>query len=213
MPPIPTAVVTTAGKTIYTRADIEKGRQVWQSIGGQQLGSIWGHGSYVAPDWRPTGCIAKQSAWLDIGRARTRRSAVCAACARGASRFARRACRPRMRENTYDAATGNDHGVRRTAPLAMAKVAAHYDSLFGNDPATADLREGYAMRNDTVPDAEHRRALTAFFWWTAWAGASTRCATGGKRQSPIRTTGRASRSSATRRRRRCGCGRCSACCS
>ena len=24
---------------------------MWQSIGGQQLGSIWGHGSYVAPDW------------------------------------------------------------------------------------------------------------------------------------------------------------------
>ena len=35
-----------------TRAPTSRrGRQVWQSIGGQQLGSIWGHGSYVAPDW------------------------------------------------------------------------------------------------------------------------------------------------------------------
>lgn len=51
MPPIPSAVVTENGETIYTRADIQKGRQVWQSIGGHQLGSIWGHGSYVAPDW------------------------------------------------------------------------------------------------------------------------------------------------------------------
>src|SRR5262245_39915777 len=51
MPPIPAKVVSDRGEVIYTRADIETGRQVWQSIGGHQLGSIWGHGSYVAPDW------------------------------------------------------------------------------------------------------------------------------------------------------------------
>src|SRR5688572_6780812 len=51
MPPIPAQVVSERGEVLYTRADIEKGRQVWQSIGGHQLGSIWGHGSYVAPDW------------------------------------------------------------------------------------------------------------------------------------------------------------------
>ena len=50
-PPMPERVVTESGRVVYTRADIEQGRQVWQSIGGQQLGSIWGHGSYVAPDW------------------------------------------------------------------------------------------------------------------------------------------------------------------
>ena len=30
------------------------------------------------------------------------------------------------------------------------------------------------MRNDTVPDAEHRRALAAFFFWTAWAAVTER---------------------------------------
>ena len=25
------------------------------------------------------------------------------------------------------------------------------------------------MRNDTVPDPEHRRQLAAFYWWAAWA--------------------------------------------
>ena len=24
---------------------------VWQSLGGQQIGSVWGHGAYLAPDW------------------------------------------------------------------------------------------------------------------------------------------------------------------
>src|SRR5688572_31750265 len=51
MPPMPEQVVTTSGEVVFTREDIQTGRQVWQSIGGQQLGSIWGHGGYVAPDW------------------------------------------------------------------------------------------------------------------------------------------------------------------
>src|SRR5690606_32814052 len=53
-------------------------------------------------------------------------------------------------------------------------VSAHYESLFGNDPETAALREAYAMKNNTVPDAEHRRVLSAFFWWTAWATVTER---------------------------------------
>lgn len=27
------------------------GAECWQSMGGMEVGSIWGHGSYVAPDW------------------------------------------------------------------------------------------------------------------------------------------------------------------
>jgi nitric oxide reductase subunit B len=63
-------------------------------------------------------------------------------------------------------------------------VAAHYESLFGNDPATAELREAYAMKEGTVPDAAHRRALSAFFWWTAWAAGTERPAAAGKTLAP-----------------------------
>ena len=49
-PPLPTAVLTGNGQTLYTKADMELGRQVWQSIGGQPLGSIWGHRALLAPD-------------------------------------------------------------------------------------------------------------------------------------------------------------------
>jgi len=50
-PPLPTAVVDSTGATVFTGAQIQEGQNVWQSIGGQQVGSIWGHGAYVAPDW------------------------------------------------------------------------------------------------------------------------------------------------------------------
>src|SRR3546814_10689815 len=71
-----------------------------------------------------------------------------------------------MRTNTYDPATATIT-LSRDRVVALSNVSAHYQSLFGNDPTTAELREAYAMKEGTVPDAEHRRALTAVFWWTA----------------------------------------------
>jgi nitric oxide reductase subunit B len=50
-PPIPDRVVTTDGRTIFGPGEVAAGQDVWRSFGGMELGSIWGHGSYVAPDW------------------------------------------------------------------------------------------------------------------------------------------------------------------
>src|SRR6185369_143139 len=50
-PPIPDRVVTTDGRVLVAEGEVQDGQNVWQSLGGQQIGSIWGHGGYVAPDW------------------------------------------------------------------------------------------------------------------------------------------------------------------
>ena len=50
-PPISENVATTTGEILFTGNDVETGQNVWQSIGGMEQGSIWGHGSYLAPDW------------------------------------------------------------------------------------------------------------------------------------------------------------------
>ena len=65
-PPLPGRVVTESGHAVYTRGDMERGRQVWQSIGGQQLGSIWGHGALVAPDWSADWLHREALAMLDL---------------------------------------------------------------------------------------------------------------------------------------------------
>src|SRR4051812_9803481 len=49
MPPIPARVVDTSGAVVVADGDIGRGQNVWQALGGMELGSIWGHGSYVAP--------------------------------------------------------------------------------------------------------------------------------------------------------------------
>src|SRR5690606_21041048 len=78
-----------------------------------------------------------------------------------------------LRPNTWDADSGTTTlDAQRAA--AMAKVSAHSESLASNDPATAELREAYDMRNDAVPDAGHRRQLAAFYWWAAWASVTER---------------------------------------
>ncbi|KRE89068.1 nitric oxide reductase large subunit [Frateuria sp. Soil773] len=171
-PPLPSAVVTSDGHTLYTHADMERGREVWQSIGGQQLGSIWGHGALVAPDWSADWLHREATAMLEL---LARDEGAASFDALDAERKAALEARilPELRRNTYDAA----RDVIVVSPLraqAMAAVAAHYESLFGNDPATAGLRKSYAMRDNTIAEMERRRTVTAFFWWTAWAAAAER---------------------------------------
>ncbi len=72
-PPLPDRVVAEDGALIYTARDIQRGRQVWQSIGGMQLGSIWGHGGYVAPDWSADWLHREALAVLDLWAQRERR--------------------------------------------------------------------------------------------------------------------------------------------
>lgn len=172
MPPVPSAVVTENGRTIYTRADIQKGRQVWQSIGGQQLGSIWGHGGYVAPDWTADWLHREAVAWLDIDAQRETSQRYSQLREDTQAAFAAR-LQPRIRKNTYDAST-DTVTIPEDRALAIAQVAAHYESLFSNDPQTLELRKAYAMKDNTVLSAENRAAMTAFFWWSAWSAVTER---------------------------------------
>src|SRR5689334_24706650 len=65
-PPIPSRVVTTDGTVLMTHNSILTGQEVWQSTGGQQLGSIWGHGAYQAPDWSADWLHRESTALLDV---------------------------------------------------------------------------------------------------------------------------------------------------
>src|SRR5512145_367760 len=66
-PPIPERItIEGTDRTIATKDDILLGQQVWQSIGGQQVGSIWGHGAYQAPDWSADWLHREALALLDV---------------------------------------------------------------------------------------------------------------------------------------------------
>ena len=171
-PPLPERVVSESGQVLYTRAEIEQGRQVWQSFGGQQLGSIWGHGALVAPDWSADWLHREAEAMIEL-TARASTAEPYTQLSPGEQARVKADVQPVMRTNTYDPGTG-DIVVSDQRALAIAQVAAHYESLFSNDPATHELRVGYAMRENTVSNADYRHALTGFFFWTSWAAATER---------------------------------------
>jgi nitric oxide reductase subunit B len=50
-PPLADRVITTDGRIVIDSGEIQAGQNVWQTLGGMEVGSVWGHGSYVAPDW------------------------------------------------------------------------------------------------------------------------------------------------------------------
>lgn len=172
MPPQPTAVKTAAGDTIYTGTDIETGREVWQSVGGQELGSIWGHGSYVAPDWSADWLHREATTLLDI-LAVEQAGVPFAQLDAGQQASLKARLKQSIRTNTYDPKTGVVT-VSAERAEAIRRVAAHYEALFSADPALHELRADYAMREGAIPDPAHRRALTAFFFWTAWSAVTNR---------------------------------------
>ena len=172
MPPVPAAVVTQDGDALYTRDAIERGRQVWQSMGGMQVGSVWGHGSYLAPDWSADWLRRESLALLAIWSQRDFQVDYDTLEPEYQAQLQVRLKRE-MRGNTYDATDGLIT-VSAERAQAIRETAAHYEALFGADPALESLREQYAIANDAVPSAEHRRLLPAFFFWSAWAAATDR---------------------------------------
>jgi len=128
-PPIPRQVLTTDGRLLFTGVDIQDGQNVWQSIGGQEIGTVWGHGAYMAPDWSADylhrESIYMLNAWARETGARDFKSL---SLEQGAALQAR--LQEVMRHNTYDPATG----VIQVPPVraaAFRELSAYYGDVFG----------------------------------------------------------------------------------
>src|SRR5215831_9062598 len=50
-PPIPRKVIDRSGATVFTRADIVSGQEVFLKYALMENGTIWGHGAYLGPDF------------------------------------------------------------------------------------------------------------------------------------------------------------------
>lgn len=170
-PPIPQAVVTTAGDVLFTGEQIQRGQQAWLAAGGQQLGTVWGHGSYVAPDWSADWLHREATALQAIHTQQQFGSAASLTAAQQAAVDV--TVKEEMRRNTYDAAC-DSITVSKERARAIHGVAQHFEALFGTDPSLATLRDRYAMATGALPDQADREALAAFFFWTSWAAATDR---------------------------------------
>lgn len=172
VPPIPLEVRTESGRILMTRSDILNGQQAWQSVGGQQVGSIWGHGAYQAPDWSAD-WLHREALALRDRLSLKYQGAAYLLLAEDHKAVIDRRVKSEMRQNTYDTASGI-LTVSSERAEAIKLTAAHYTALFGKDPAMSDLRESYALHENALPELKRRRDLTSFFFWTAWAAVTER---------------------------------------
>lgn len=171
-PPIPERVVTESGRTLMTRDSILDGQTAWQSVGGMQLGSIWGHGAYQAPDWTADWLHRELVAWLDLAAEATYREPY-AELNSMEQNILRHSLEEAYRSNRYDPADGTLTVSDRRA-AAIEATADYYSRLFSDAPALQGTRESYAMKENTLPDPDRRARLGEFFFWTAWAAATER---------------------------------------
>ncbi|HTM02082.1 MAG TPA: nitric-oxide reductase large subunit [Vicinamibacterales bacterium] len=161
-PPIPERVVTSAGQQLIGPGEISDGQNVWQSMGGMEVGSIWGHGSYVAPDWTADWLHREATFILDTWSGGRGAYATLAAD-RQAELQSR--LQQLLRTNTYRDGTITVDAVRAEA---FAANLVHYADVFSNG------RDEYAIPAGTLTDREKLRKLAAFFFWTSWAASTSR---------------------------------------
>lgn len=164
-PPIPD-VYTTDGQLLFTGSSITDGQGVWQSIGGQEIGTVWGHGAYVAPDWSADWLHRESEILLQRWAHQDGAASFAALDADHQAVLQARLIRV-MRTNTYDAAT---HRVVLDADrvAAFKLLAPYYAGIF------AYGRTEYAIPAGALTDPAKQKQLAAFFWWSAWATSTNR---------------------------------------
>ena len=171
-PPIPNQVISTSGEAVFTEGQVQQGQQAWQSAGGQQLGSVWGHGSYVAPDWSADWLHREALALRNIWAERDYKKSF-ENLSLGQQGEINGLLKNEMRSNTYDARTGNIT-LSDDRVAAIKEVKQHYINLFGDDASLNHLREQYAMGSGLLPDQADLEALPAFIFWSSWSAATNR---------------------------------------
>jgi nitric oxide reductase subunit B len=172
-PPIPARVVSPSGEVVLTGDDIMRGQRQYLSRGGQNTGSIWGHGAYLAPDWSAdalhrtglaTAALRAGIAPAEVGLFDDARLEALPAGERGRLEAE---VAEELRRNRYDAATGT-LTLSPGQAAAFPALVAYYTQLFRDGSDAMSIPAGF------VADPGDARALTAFFFWTAWSAGTNR---------------------------------------
>jgi nitric oxide reductase subunit B len=165
-PPIADKVITTDGRVVIDAGQIQAGQNVWQSLGGMEVGSIWGHGSYIAPDWTADWLHREAIFILDHWARDEFDKPYDQLDEEQRSQLVGRLSR-QSRNNTYDPAT-KSITIEPLRAEAFEVNVAHYSEVFSQGNAD------YAIPRGAVTDPQRLRNLAAFFFWTSWAAATNR---------------------------------------
>ena len=165
-PPVPREVQTTNGQKMIGDGEVSDGQNVWQAMGGMQVGSIWGHGSYVAPDWTAD-YLHRESLYILDSWANTEFSRHYDALGSEQQAMLRQRLQDTLRRNTYDEQTGRIT-IEPIRLRAFEENLKYYSDIFANG------NKAFAIQRNAQSDPVKLRQLTAFFFWTSWAASTNR---------------------------------------
>ena len=165
-PPIPAQVVSTDGRMLFDGEFIRDGQNVWQSIGGQEIGTVWGHGAYVAPDWSAD-WLHRECTFILDRWAKDAGAAGYSSLNSEQQAALQARLQQLMRRDTYNAAT-NRIVIDPVRAEAFENLSAYYENIFSHG------RSDYAIPKNALTDLHKLRRMSAFFWWTSWAASTNR---------------------------------------
>ncbi len=172
-PPIPSKVLSFDGNVVATQTDIIDGQKLYLGRGGQHMGSIWGHGAYLAPDWsadalhRTALVIAGLKHGLSAEQAGHFEQKDLDALPDGERGKVAAEVKAEIKTNHYNPA---DDTLTLTPgqTAALSALTSYYTRLF------QEGNKAMAIPANTIKSAEEGRLLSLFFFWTAWAAGTHR---------------------------------------
>lgn len=167
VPPIPEKVVTIEGEILFTGQDIKDGQNVWQSMGGQEVGTVWGHGAYVAPDWTADWLHREADFFLNKWSEADFNQSFEQLKSEQKAALEQR-LQNELRKNTFDPET-QTLTLSSLRKEAINHLSDYYTALFTDDPELDQLRSDYAIPKNAIKDPERMQQMTNFFFWAAWA--------------------------------------------
>lgn len=153
-PPIPASVVGPEGRELVGAGQILAGQKSYLGHGGQHIGSVWGHGAYLAPDWTAKALHR----WAELTLAQARAAGLSDAEARARTQAA-------FQTNTFKDGVLTLDAARASAYEATREELARTVSE-GDKDASIPAR--------WIPTKAEGERVADFFLWTAWTAAARR---------------------------------------
>ncbi|MDM9384875.1 nitric-oxide reductase large subunit [Chlorogloeopsis sp. ULAP01] len=168
-PPVPEIVRSQQQEIIFTKAEIQAGQETYLARGGQHIGSIWGHGSYLAPDWTADVLhrwgLATAGVLYNDNPDFSQADLEALPAAEKASLQAQ--VSQEFKTNRYDFET-HELILTNAQTEGLKKVFQDYQKLLAHGSTIHSIPEGWFKDNTQI------RNVTSFFTWTAWAAAANR---------------------------------------
>lgn len=168
-PPVPETMRSPAQEIVLTKQEIQAGQETYLARGGQHIGSIWGHGSYLAPDWTAAVLhhwgLATAGILYNNNPNFTQQDLEALPAPQRASLQAQ--VSEQFKTNRYDPKT-HELLLTEAQTQGLKQVFDQYNTLLTYGSSIHSIPRGWFKDETQVHN------VTGFFVWTAWAAAANR---------------------------------------